>query len=176
MIQRCFLFFLFCFFVSCQNYAVKPQISSQKKMLFEKNLFQRTYTDVHNISFTPSSLPAPIIIINFWASWCLPCIEELPSMVEMKKEFKDSEVQIISINTEQDFQLINIKKTLQKFKAEQSFRVVADVQTMIADSVGFTSIPVSLIFYKGELVEFIDGPTNFNSPHFKHKMKKLLEQ
>ena len=157
------------FIQSCQS------LPTKQAELFKSNLYDRQYTDIFGASFTPRLLNSKIIIINFWASWCIPCIEELPSMIKLKQHFSDSELTIISINTETVNQLMNIKKMHQSLNIKKEFIHVADQNTEIADSVFFTSIPVSVIFKNGKPIELIDGPTDFASPEFIKKMRSLLK-
>ena len=50
-----------------------------------------------------------ILLLNFWATWCAPCIKEIPELIELKEKFKNNiEVYFISV----DF---NVKKTVPKF-------------------------------------------------------------
>jgi len=157
------------FIQSCQS------LPSKQAELFKTNLYDREYSDIYGAAFTPRLLNSKIIIINFWALWCIPCIEELPSMIKLKQHFTDSELTIISINTETVNQLMNIKKMHQRLNMKKEFIHVADQNTEIADSVLFTSIPVSVIFKNDRPIELIDGPTDFASPEFIKKMRSLLK-
>lgn len=184
MKSKFWVIFLLLTALSCQSMAPQAEppnsllgnISLAKKKLLRQRLYDTRYLDVEGREIVPAQLPAAIIIVNFWASWCPPCMEELPAMIAMTKDFSEDELQIISINTETENQSINIKKTLQKFPFSKSFITIADQHTAIADSVHFSSIPVSVIFHHGEVVQFIDGPMNFNSALFKQNLKKLLER
>jgi peroxiredoxin len=42
-----------------------------------------------------------VIVLNFWASWCAPCIEEMPSLVEMQQQLKDRVV-VLAVATDED--------------------------------------------------------------------------
>lgn len=156
-----------------KNYKVK--VSKEQKENFRNNLFLREYTDLHGKTIKVSELKAPIIIVNFWASWCGPCMEEMPSIVGLKKNFSNDQLQIISINVDKENQLMNIKKVHNKLGITNAFISIADVRTEIARSVGFTTIPMTVFFHKGEVIQLQDGPMNFDSYEVIQTMKKLLE-
>lgn len=122
-----------------------------------------------------TKLKSPVVIYNFWASWCNPCLEEMPSLIEMKKKFKDDEVQVIAFNTDEDDQLKNIHKTLKKLNVKNELNVIADKNTKIAESFKFTAIPVTIIFNRGKVVYFSNGPMDFNSAEMIEKMKNWIK-
>ena len=43
---------------------------------------------------------APIVIVNFWASWCKPCLEEFSSLTKLRKKYTKDQLEIIAINTD----------------------------------------------------------------------------
>ena len=88
---------------------------------YESIFLKGQYKTIDGKSIVNTKLKSPIVIYNFWASWCNPCIEEMPSLLEMKKKFKDDEVQVLAFNTDEDDQLKNIDKTLKKLNIKQEF-------------------------------------------------------
>lgn len=48
-------------------------------------------------SVASSSLGGKVVIINFWASWCAPCREEMPLLVDLRNEFRDRGLDVIGI-------------------------------------------------------------------------------
>lgn len=122
-----------------------------------------------------TKLKAPVVIYNFWASWCNPCLEEMPSLQSLKNKFKDDELQVIAFNTDEDNQIINIRKALKKLNIKNEFNIVADKNSAIADGFKFSAIPVTIIFNRGRVVHFSNGPMDFNSAEMIEKMKKWIK-
>ncbi|MGD9264652.1 MAG: TlpA disulfide reductase family protein, partial [Lysobacterales bacterium] len=63
-------------------------------------------TDLQPISFTEwdavlENLRGSIVVVDYWASWCPPCIERFPHMVEMHHRYADRGVQFISLNLDE---------------------------------------------------------------------------
>src|SRR5206468_9173538 len=42
-----------------------------------------------------------VVVLNFWASWCAPCIEEMPSLIQMQQQLKDRVV-VLAVATDED--------------------------------------------------------------------------
>jgi cytochrome c biogenesis protein CcmG, thiol:disulfide interchange protein DsbE len=51
---------------------------------------------------TLSKLRGQIIVLNFWATWCPPCVEEMPSLVEMQRRMKDKGVTVLAVSIDVD--------------------------------------------------------------------------
>ena len=53
-------------------------------------------------SVSLSQLRGKIVVLNFWATWCPPCIEEMPSLVQMQKKFKNTDVTVLAVSVDED--------------------------------------------------------------------------
>ena len=53
-------------------------------------------------SVTLSQFRGQIVVLNFWATWCPPCIEELPSMLQMQQRLKDKGVTVVAVSVDAD--------------------------------------------------------------------------
>ncbi|MFA6237184.1 MAG: TlpA disulfide reductase family protein [Bacteriovorax sp.] len=162
--------------VGWQTLTAETTPKNQSKYLLYEELFLRgKFETIDGKKIENSKLKSPVVIYNFWASWCNPCLEEIPSLVALKNKFNDSEMQVLAFNTDEDDQLINIRKTLKKLNLKNEFNIIADKNTAIADSFKFTAIPVTIIFNRGKVVHFSNGPMDFNSAEMVEKMKVWIK-
>ena len=122
--------------------------------------------------FDLTKLGAPIVMFNFWASWCSPCLNEMPTLVKLKGKFKDSELMIFGFNWEESISLDKIKKVAAKFKI--NFPLVIDEDGSIWDMFSVMNIPMTIIFFKGERIKSIEGGKDFSSIEFQEEIEKLL--
>jgi cytochrome c biogenesis protein CcmG, thiol:disulfide interchange protein DsbE len=53
---------------------------------------------------TPRNFGGKVLVLNFWASWCAPCVEEAPSLEEFAKTFKDSGVVVLGVSVDRNEQ------------------------------------------------------------------------
>jgi peroxiredoxin len=51
---------------------------------------------------TLSQLKGQVVVLNFWATWCPPCIEEMPSLVEMQQRMKAKGVTVLAVSVDAD--------------------------------------------------------------------------
>jgi cytochrome c biogenesis protein CcmG, thiol:disulfide interchange protein DsbE len=51
---------------------------------------------------TLSEFRGQVVVLNFWATWCPPCVEEVPSLVEMQRRLKDKGVTVLAVSVDED--------------------------------------------------------------------------
>ncbi len=51
---------------------------------------------------TLSQFKGQVVVLNFWATWCPPCIEEMPSLVQMQQRMKDKGVTVLAVSVDVD--------------------------------------------------------------------------
>ena len=51
---------------------------------------------------TLSKMHGQIVVLNFWATWCAPCVEEVPSLVEMQRRMKGKGVTVLAVSVDAD--------------------------------------------------------------------------
>jgi len=82
---------------------------------------------VTNETFDLAETNGKVVIVNFWASWCLPCRTELPFFVELFNEFKARGFEIIAVNI--DTKVDNARQFMKK--TPLPFTVVLDTEQAI---------------------------------------------
>ena len=60
-----------------------------------------TVQDAQN-KITLSEFRGQVVVLNFWATWCPPCVEEMPSLVEMQRRMKAKGVTVVAVSTDVD--------------------------------------------------------------------------
>ena len=70
-------------------------------MLFRSNAPDFTVQDAQN-KVTLSQLRGQVVVLNFWATWCAPCVEEVPSLVAMQRRMKDKGVTVLAVSVDVD--------------------------------------------------------------------------
>jgi peroxiredoxin len=51
---------------------------------------------------TLSRMHGQVVVLNFWATWCAPCVEEVPSLVEMQRRMKGKGVTVLAVSVDED--------------------------------------------------------------------------
>lgn len=90
------------------------------------------------------------IVLNFWASWCLPCKEEIPELEALKSRYQKDKVLFIAINAGEKAK--KIKKFIKKTKF--SYLILEDKNRLVSKSLGVTSLPQTFVIDKKRKILF----------------------
>ena len=107
---------------------------------------------VSGMTFTLSGHSDECVIINFWATWCGPCVGEMPAFEKLKNDDID-DLEIICINCRED------KKTVDSFAKETgyTFNIAYDTKGIIGNDYPTSGIPYTVIVYKGKIEKIFIG-------------------
>ena len=113
-----------------------------------------------------------VVLVNIWATWCPPCIDEMPSMEALYKIFKGENFEILAISF--DAMGTNAVAPFMK-KHSLSFPALLDPAGTIKTVYQTTGVPESFIINKqGILVEKIIGPRNWAAPEVVRYFRDLI--
>lgn len=120
-----------------------------------------------------------ITVLNFWATWCRPCVSELPDFEKINTEFKQNKVKVILANIDFNSKADSLVPAFIKKNNIQSQVVhITDqdandwINSLWYDWTG--SIPVTAIYYKGEKIWFFEGITDYET--LKSIITKYIQQ
>ncbi|SEA48564.1 Peroxiredoxin [Desulfuromusa kysingii] len=108
-----------------------------------------------------SDLQGKIVMINFWATWCPPCIEEMPSMQRLYDAMQGDDFVMLAINTEE-----NGRSVVPEFlnKTSYTFPVLYDDQGEVQKKYGVYKFPETFIINKdGTIAQRIIGSLDWSS-------------
>ncbi|BBB26232.1 TlpA family protein disulfide reductase [Amphritea japonica] len=132
-------------------------------------------TDIEGSSADLNTYKGGVVLVNFWATWCPPCIKEMPSMQHLQQQFDPEKFQIIAINMGQS------ATTVESFLMEQSFEFelpvyLDDMGRAFAD-LKIQGMPSSfLLDTKGQLIETIVGSREWDHPDNVKALQALIDQ
>jgi len=122
-------------------------------------------------TISPSKFDGKLLVLNFWATWCPPCVEETPSMNQFADLMRSKGVVVLAVSVDRNEG--NYKRFLKKYNVayETSFDPEADVSA----SYGTFQFPETYIIDKnGKVIEKIISNQNFTDPEFVDHITKLL--
>ena len=156
---------IFIFFIS---YSFANETIDIKNLSINKELKkydELTFLDDENNQLNVKDFSGNLILLNFWATWCAPCKEEMPSLDILQNHDGLDNLKIFPINVGQD----NLKKSLKFFEdlGINNLKVYFDSPTTLAKKFGLRGIPTSILINK-EGFEFarIIGSTDFEDKKF----------
>ena len=165
--------FLIIFIFLISNSFAKESIDIKNLVINEelKKYDSLTFLDAKNKQVNIDEYQGNLIIMNFWATWCAPCKEEMPSLDILQNHKKLNNLKIFPINVGKD----NLEKSLIFFKNLniKNLRVYFDNPTTLAKKFGLRGIPTSILLNKDGL-EFarIIGSINFEDEKFINWLSK----
>jgi thiol-disulfide isomerase/thioredoxin len=113
------------------------------------------------------------VFLNFWATWCVPCREEMPAMEKLYQEYKDKNFVVLAINVKDRKQeAVAFMKEL-----KLTYPVAFDPEAEIAQLYGAWGLPTTYIIGpKGEGLARAWGPAEWYGPAARKLFKELLEE
>lgn len=110
-----------------------------------------------------------IILLNFWASWCAPCIEEMPSLVQLQKRM-GPKVTVVAVSIDED------EAAYHKFLRDHNVDLltVRDPEKRTSDMYGTTGWPETFVIdSSGRIRRKFIGAVNWTSPEIIDYLNKL---
>lgn len=102
-----------------------------------------------------SDFKGQVVLLNFWATWCGPCVLEMPSFERLYQSLKAKGLQVIAINMDAPGSDAAVKKFSESYGL--NFTVLRDPNYLVADKYGVTGFPETFIIDReGKFISFKD--------------------
>jgi cytochrome c biogenesis protein CcmG, thiol:disulfide interchange protein DsbE len=111
-----------------------------------------------------------VVVLNFWATWCPPCIEELPSMATMQDRMRSRGIVVLGVSIDVD------EDAYHRFLRQRgvNFLTVRDPEQKVATMYGTTGWPETYIIDRqGVLRRKFVGAVDWNSPEVLQFLARL---
>jgi len=121
-----------------------------------------------------SDYKGKVVLVNIWATWCPPCVAEMPSMEKLYHKFKGENFEILAVSIDETG-----LKAVAPFmkKTRLTFPALIDSQGAIKSVYRITAIPESFIVDKqGLLIKKIVGPADWASPQVLGFFSNLIQK
>ena len=111
-----------------------------------------------------------VVVLNFWATWCPPCVEETPSLEKFYEQMRPRGVTVVGVSVDQD------EAALQAFAAKQhiSFSILRDPDQSVANRYGTFKFPETYIIdQEGKVAEKLIGAVDWQDPRLVAFVREL---
>ncbi len=117
------------------------------------------------------SFGGKLLVLNFWATWCPPCVEEMPSLNEFHKQLRAAGVVVLAVSVDQNEPAY--KRFIERYGLQ--FQVARDAEANISASFGTYRYPETYVINsRGEVLEKFIGEENWADPRLIERIKKLM--
>jgi thiol-disulfide isomerase/thioredoxin len=122
-----------------------------------------------------SNYRGKVVLIDFWASWCPPCREEMPELVKFYNTHNNPDFQMIAVNIDNKSE--NMEHFLDKLFPQPEFPIVVDNQQKIPSLFNIEAMPTTIfIDKKGNIRYRHDGFKDSYVNDFNTELKQLLKE
>ena len=121
-----------------------------------------------------SDYKGKVVLVNIWATWCPPCVDEMPSMEKLYQKFKGENFEILAVSIDEPG-----LKAVAPFmkKSNLTFPALIDSEGTIKAVYGITGVPESFIIdQQGILIKKIVGPVDWAAPNVFQFFSELIQK
>ena len=131
----------------------------------ESNQVRANYVDLDNNKVEVSSFKGKKVLINYWATWCGPCIQEMPSLLKAQEILKSDNYVFLLVSDE------GINR-ISKFKDRKNYNFTYLKSTRSLASMRIFSLPTTVVFNEdGKKVKTTVGAIEWDSKQMIKKLK-----
>ena len=134
-----------------------------------------TLSDFRGQQISLQQYRGKVVMINFWATWCAPCVEEFPTMLDLKKSLDNQPFEILAINMGEDAEAI--QRFADRLNLDFNFPVLVDNESKVAEKYKVKGLPATMLVNKqGEFAFGGIGARDWNGKKAREEILPLLDE
>lgn len=133
-----------------------------------------TLKDLNGEPVRLSALKGKVVLVNFWATWCPPCREEIPSMVKLNQAMQGKPFQMLAVSIDEGG-----RNAVQSFfrKGGVTLPALLDTDGKVARRYGTTGVPETFVVDgKGVILKKVIGSMDWSSPDVIAALDDLMKK
>jgi len=115
-----------------------------------------------------------VLLLNVWATWCPPCVKEMPTMEQLHQAYKDHGLRVVAISVDD----AGAADLIREFRTEQnlSFEILHDPESAIFQGYRLNGVPMTFLIDRKGIVRLTRYAADWFSPENRQAVEKLLDQ
>ncbi|MEK6538232.1 MAG: TlpA disulfide reductase family protein [Nitrospirota bacterium] len=131
-----------------------------------------TLKDITNKKVNLKDFRGKVVMLNFWATWCAPCREEMPSMEKLYRQFKDKGFVIIAVASGEEVNSVN--KFIKQYNL--TFPALIDSDYKVSDNYKVWALPTTyFINSRGQIIGKAQGGRDWDTKQATQYITSLLQ-
>lgn len=144
---------------------------SRRNTMIELEFLDAQMSETHTLA----DFPAELRVINFWASWCVPCLLELPSLAAIHSEYPESSLRVIAISLDRE----DVSE-ISQFISQLDIRDMpwfVDTSRASGEAADVIALPTTIVVDdQGKEMGRLVGPADWSSPEARGLIDSLIGQ
>jgi thiol-disulfide isomerase/thioredoxin len=131
-----------------------------------------TFQDVEGNSVNLDEFRDEVLMLNFWATWCGPCLVEMPSMASLYEGLGDKGLRVVAVSDED-------AATVRYFVDQNPypFTFLIDREGKLSERLRVWALPLTIILDRSrKLTYFHQGAQNWDTPEMKRRLRQLVKE
>ncbi len=137
-----------------------------------------SFDDVHWLNQSEAfgnSLAGKVLLVNFWATWCPPCIEELPSIQNSRDFFSQDDFEVVAVNAGETAAVI--EEFLPSLPTSLTFPIIVDERLAVYAAWQVRPLPTSFLVDRNGVIRYqAIGAKDFESSIIRNLIQSLIDE
>ncbi|MGD8615608.1 MAG: TlpA disulfide reductase family protein [Gammaproteobacteria bacterium] len=153
-----------------------PELSHRLTALGERVEAPKfTLTDMDGEAHSRADYRGKVVLVNFWATWCPPCIREMPSLERVHQALKQEPFVVLAVNQWENAD--HVFAFMGQIDVFPSFPILFDRDSAVSEAYGVKGLPTSFILDKqGRVVYRAIGGREFDHPEILTLIRALIAE
>jgi len=126
-----------------------------------------------------ADLRGRVVVLNVWATWCRPCVAEMPALQRLHEDLGDEGLSVVAVSVDNAALVMGDPgEAVRAFVKEHgiTFAVLLDPETRIESAYPVAGLPITFVIDReGRIRESVLGPRAWDKPEFTSEFRQLLE-
>lgn len=132
------------------------------------------YPNLNGDTLALADLRGSVVMLNIWATWCTPCVREMPAMERMYQELRDEGLRVVAVSVDAPGGVRDVRSFVDEL--DLTFDILLDPYGGIEHAYGVSGLPTTfLIDREGRIRRKVIGITMWDEPDAMRSVRELLE-